>query len=324
MFNVTFRGLVRPLPWNWKVTAPAPAVPKVVAPAAVLPLSCTCVSRLAPVEAEEAVAEPSPREVARAPVADTDELELFSFEVSTSWLPLKDAVATALNALLAFRSRTSCALEVPAPLVTAMAPSELPSTDSVRVLFTEVLTVAFWSVPVSTAFCEKLPSSAWDTRSPASTWKAALLESKVSCVLPLESVLSEAVTPAFLNAVACWVAPLPAFWIAVLIAVTSVFASVTPVRFTETLTGLLLPKPGPWKVNVVNPPFASEPVLVVFARMLETLVDGEPVPMSVPAAPIACTPCNPRLWASTVDLLKSTETDPFWTAVTCRSSGHRR
>ena len=57
----------------------------------------------------------------------------------------------------------------------------------------------------------------------------------------------DALILAFLKAVAAWVAPLPAFWMAVLTAVVSVPVSVTPVRFTETLMWLESPKPGPWK-----------------------------------------------------------------------------
>ncbi len=56
--------------------------------------------------------------------------------------------------------------------------------------------------------------------------------------------------PAFLNAVACWLPPLPAAWMPALIAVTSEFTSVTPARFTETATRFapeVEAKPGPLK-----------------------------------------------------------------------------
>src|SRR5579872_4472449 len=116
---------------------------------------------------------------------------------------------------------------------------------------------------------------------------------------------------AFLNAVAACELPLPAAWIALLIAVTSVLASVTPFRLIETPIWLAPPNPGPWKLNTVLPATASEALLLVSLTIAETLVEGDPVPISVPLAPIACTPFNPRLLASTVDWLRLTETDPF-------------
>ena len=62
-------------------------------------------------------------------------------------------------------------------------------------------TVVPWSAPVMTAFRSKLPSRAFDTRSPACTWNAELPDVKASCVFPLLSSLAEAVMLAFLNAV---------------------------------------------------------------------------------------------------------------------------
>src|ERR1043166_22153 len=61
---------------------------------------------------------------------------------------------------------------------------------------------------------EKLPSNAVETRSPPCTWNAVDAALNVNCCLPFASVLIAAVMLAFLTAVACWLAPLPAFWIA--------------------------------------------------------------------------------------------------------------
>ena len=63
-----------------------------------------------------------------------------------------------------------------------------------------------------------------------------------------------AVTFAFLNAVACWLLPLPAAWMAALTAVARVLASVTPFRLTATvmvLLPLVFENPGPVKVKSV-------------------------------------------------------------------------
>ena len=59
-----------------------------------------------------------------------------------------------------------------------------------------------------------------------------------------------------------------------------------------------------------------ELLLVALARTCDRLVLAEPAPMSVPAVPIACTPCNPKLLASTVDWLRSIATEPFCVAET--------
>src|SRR6266849_2466599 len=91
-----------------------------------------------------------------------------------------------------------------------------------------------------------LPSNAFEVLSPAETWNAELLELKARW-LPLASVTMEAVTPAFLNAVADCVVPFPAFSMAVLMAATRVVVSVTPDRLTETLTRLASENPDPRK-----------------------------------------------------------------------------
>ncbi len=91
----------------------------------------------------------------------------------------------------------------------------------------------------------KLPISAFDTASPASTWKAVVLEVKASCFPPLVSVFTEAVMLAALNAAAAGVASLPAFVIASLMAVTSESMPLTLEVLTFSLTLLPPEKPGP-------------------------------------------------------------------------------
>ncbi len=133
----------------------------------------------------------------------------------------------------------------------------------------------------------------------------------------MASVLIAAVTFAFRNAVACWLLPLPADWIAELTAVARVFASVTPVRFTATVTVLppeVSENPGPVKVKFVVL-LEIDAWLVALVRMFCTLV-VLPVPISVPALPDACTPERPRLLASTVARLRSTETLPLVVSLT--------
>ena len=73
----------------------------------------------------------------------------------------------------------------------------------------------------------KLPMSAFETRSPASTWNPVVLDEKESCCFPLVSVFIAAVMLAFWSAVPAGVPLLPAFCRPLLMAVISVPVSVT-------------------------------------------------------------------------------------------------
>ena len=104
--------------------------------------------------------------------------------------------------------------------------------------------------PMAAAFAftlalAKLPISAFETLSPASTWKAVVLEEKASCCLPLESVFTEAVMLAALKAEAAGVASLPALVMASLMAVTRELVSLTLEVLTATFARLAPEKPGP-------------------------------------------------------------------------------
>src|SRR3569832_656327 len=119
---------------------------------------------------------------------------------------------------------------------------------------------------------------------------------------------------AFLRAVASCVPPLAAAEIA---AFTAAARSLAPPRFAVfTLNLTPLPsKPGPFTTKVVNPRVVTESVIVALARIIDKLVEAEPDPMSVPEAPLACTPLRPKLAESTVDRLKSSDTEPLVVAL---------
>ena len=61
----------------------------------------------------------------------------------------------------------------------------------------------------------------------------------------------------------------------------------------------------------MKPAAPREAILVGSLMMVETLVDPEPVPMSIPASPCAWEPFSPRLLASTVEFDRSTLEAPF-------------
>ncbi|MFO0284390.1 MAG: hypothetical protein ACK532_21030, partial [Acidobacteriota bacterium] len=89
-------------------------------------------------------------------------------------------------------------------------------------------------------------------------------------------------------------------------------SEVPPAPFVFTVISTPPPeKPGPRNVKRVVFAVACEFAFVVFARICDSEVVADPEPMSVPAAPRACTPFKPKLWESTVEVLRSTETDPF-------------
>src|ERR1039458_8792653 len=93
----------------------------------------------------------------------------------------------------------------------------------------------------------KFPNSPLAIWSPASTWKAEVLELKASCCLPVLSVLMEATTPELAKAEPACDVPDPAAEMAQLNAVASEVESVTPDRFTDTFTLFAPAKPAPLK-----------------------------------------------------------------------------
>ena len=164
----------------------------------------------------------------------------------TIWFPCRDATPAAAKPALAFKSLTICPLDVAMLLVMATVTAVAdPSNLKVNEWLVVVSSVALVSVPTVVAFCAKLPSSAFATLSPASTWKADVEDVNASCCLPVASVFTEAVICAFCKAVACCVPPAAAL---VMAALTAETRPAVPPRFC-VLTEILIPlpsKPGPF------------------------------------------------------------------------------
>ena len=257
----------------------------------------------------------NPRAVERVLlVIEIDEAEVFNLLLITTLLPSSEAVAFEAKVVSAFNCETIDPFDVATPVGDSATEKAVPSIVPASVAApppAEVSTEAALSVAAAFAFCSKLPSKALADRSPACTWKATVDELKANCCLPLASVLIDAVMLAFFSAVPCCVPPLAALPIALFTAVTRSEVPPKLAVFTEILTPLPS-KPGPFKTKVVNPAATDELVLIELLKIEDRLVPAEePAPMSVPVAPNACTPVRPRLRASTVDLLKSTDTEPF-------------
>src|ERR1700722_3309830 len=191
-------------------------------------------------------------------------------------------VVAAVSVVSKATLKSPCVPVRPAPVICSCTVSAAPGAENVWAA--AALTVA--TLPVAPV--EKLPSSAFDTWSAPCTWNADVALLKLNCDWLLGLVLIAAVMLAFLNAVACWLFPLPAAWIAAFTAVTSVPVSVTPFRFTATvivLPPLVLENPGPVKVKLVVL-LVMDPWLAGLERMFATLV-VLPSPISVPAVPVA-------------------------------------
>src|ERR1035441_6261605 len=167
------------------------------------------------------------------------------------------------------------------------------------------MTVVVREAPVEPL--EKLPMRALAIWSPAATWNAEVLDVNASCWPPLASVWTEATMPAALSALSPVALPFPSFWIAELMFFTRPAMSDTPEELTETFTPL---KPAPENSKIVAPKLVLTAFkLVVSVRILDTDVLEELPRSAVPTT--ACMPFRPRLWLSTVAVLRSTFTAAF-------------
>ena len=134
-----------------------------------------------------------------------------------------------------------------------------------------------------------LPSSAFAVASPASTWNAEVEEVNCRCDAPLESVKIDALTPAFLNAVACWLRPLPAAAMAELTAVASVFRVGDTVRFTDTAIARCaagVGETGAGEIELARSPPAFAALVGGVGQDVGTEVAPAPSPISTELLPV--------------------------------------